>query len=570
MGVIRDAKSGEPNEATGTAAQRSTSALRPWFVILLVWATATAINLYKPVHLDDTAYLETAHAFLKSPLHPLSQTLNWADSAEPIHHLNQPPLWSVVMAVVMSVFGDSEIALHLTMSLFVGLALLLFHRLARIVAGERALPMTVLFGIGPALLPSQNLMTDVPMLALWLGFFLCLMRAEGPGAKAGWLYPLAALLATAACLTKYTSLPLPMIFVGMLIWRRRWRMLWLVLIPVAGLAAWSALNYLDYGTVHLLARPEGIQTKGIGYKTGSVLVRCLLWVIALGSVSPFVAIALGARWRREHSKRLWIVLTVLMVTTVAFGQLFIKGEGPLDSILRAVFLAAGVALLAEIARRRKGERTAPPPPADRDQRLVLGLWLLGAAAFVIFFSPFMAVRHVLPALPAVLLLLARQLRELPRIPALRTSLVLSAVLGISIAASDWAYANTFRSTVRTLQNDVHARSNVWVLGHWGLQWYAARAGFREYDRGRSVIEPGDVVYSPAFVHAQHLSDSDASRLRDKALFEIPSTPLTWIRTMGEGAGYYYFWWALPWKLTREPLVRWRILEMPVSAHALRD
>jgi hypothetical protein len=542
---------------------------RPWFVILLVWATATAINLCKPVYLDDTAYLETAHAFMKSPLHPLSQMLNWADSAEPIHHLNQPPLWSVVLAVVMSIFGDSEIALHVTMSLFVGLVLLLFHRLARVIVGERALALTVLFGLGPALLPSQNLMTDVPMLALWLGFFLCLMRAESPGARPGWRYLLAALLATAACLTKYTSLPLPVIFVGTLMWRRRWRMLWLALIPAVGLAVWSAFNFLDYGSVHLMARPEGIQTKGLGYKAGSVVVRCLLWVIGLGSVSPFVAVALGARWRRGHGQRLWIALVVLGVATVAFGQLFIQGEGPLDSLLRAVFLTAGVALLAEILRRRDSDRTTPPSAADRDQSFLLGLWLLGAASFVIFFSPFMAVRHILPALPAVLLLLARKFRDWSRIPALRTSIVLSAVLGVSIAASDWAYANAFRSTVKALQNNVHAKGNVWVLGHWGLQWYTSHAGFREYDRGRSIIEAGDLVYAPEFVHAQHLSDRDASRLVDKAVFELPATPLTWIRTMGEGAGYYYFWWALPWKLTRAPLVRWRILEMPAFPESFR-
>jgi 4-amino-4-deoxy-L-arabinose transferase-like glycosyltransferase len=66
------------------------------------------------------------------------------------------------------VLGKSEPALHLSFSLFTLLAAFCFFRMVEDVSPSRAGPLTVLFVLGPHLLPGQNLMTDVPMMALWL------------------------------------------------------------------------------------------------------------------------------------------------------------------------------------------------------------------------------------------------------------------------------------------------------------------------------------------------------------------------------------------------------------------
>jgi hypothetical protein len=142
-------------------------------------------------------------------------------------------------------------------------------------------------------------------------------------------------------------------------------------------------------------------------KVGSAIVRCVLWLVALGAVSPFCATALGARLRRRRTRWFWVVLSVIVLATFVFGRLVVKQEPALDSLLRALFLAAGIATMAEVLGglgRKESEINARD---EDDQRILLGLWLFGAALFVVFFSPFMAVRHLLPALPAVLLLLAR-------------------------------------------------------------------------------------------------------------------------------------------------------------------
>ena len=61
----------------------------PNAIIALFVLTAAAVNVTKPVHIDDTAYLEIAKAILHDPWHPLSQSINWGDTAAPIFEINQ-------------------------------------------------------------------------------------------------------------------------------------------------------------------------------------------------------------------------------------------------------------------------------------------------------------------------------------------------------------------------------------------------------------------------------------------------------------------------------------------------
>ena len=100
----------------------------------------------------------------------------------------------------------AELALHLVWILFSGAAIALFYALARRLTLPHPLLWTAVFCLGPAFLPAQNLMVDVPLTALWLAFFHALVR---PGSERPDRRPLlAALVAGFACLVKYTSLVL--------------------------------------------------------------------------------------------------------------------------------------------------------------------------------------------------------------------------------------------------------------------------------------------------------------------------------------------------------------------------
>ncbi len=98
-------------------AMRSLSRRREIGWLLLIWGVATALNVTKAYHIDDTAYLEVARAILADPLHPMSGQVNWGDFSEPIHQINQPPLLSYMLAGVFYCCGESELATHLLVCL---------------------------------------------------------------------------------------------------------------------------------------------------------------------------------------------------------------------------------------------------------------------------------------------------------------------------------------------------------------------------------------------------------------------------------------------------------------------
>ena len=144
---------------------------RAWVQLIALWAIVTAYNLFKPYHIDDTAYLEIARWISAHPLHPMQGLLNWNDFYEPIYNLNQPHLYFYLLALWGGAFGYSEPAMHALQSLSALACILLFHRLARVLVGPLALWATAIVVLGPAFIVEQNLMVDVPLLATWLAFF---------------------------------------------------------------------------------------------------------------------------------------------------------------------------------------------------------------------------------------------------------------------------------------------------------------------------------------------------------------------------------------------------------------
>src|ERR1700746_2357057 len=71
---------------------------REWVWLLVLWACATAYNLLKPYHMDDTVHLEIARWISTHPLHPMSGLVYWDGIKKPIYQLNQPPLYFYLLA----------------------------------------------------------------------------------------------------------------------------------------------------------------------------------------------------------------------------------------------------------------------------------------------------------------------------------------------------------------------------------------------------------------------------------------------------------------------------------------
>src|SRR5690242_10981912 len=454
-------------------------------------AVASAFTVTKAVHMDDAAHLFIARAILRDPVHASTAMLNWDKVPEPIHALNVPHLLMYVFAGALKL-GLPVQALHLVSAAFIVLSLCLVWRFAALVAPRHALWVTALVGLGPAFLPAGNLMVDVPTLAVWAGFFYCMALLEREDREArAWQ---ACAFVAAGCLIKYATVVLLPAFVLLAARRKSWRHLRALALPLAALLAWSGFTWFAYGGVHLFERAAELGEADEGLRTLVALSagRLPLWVVGLGALSPF-ALAFAGRGRG----RLLLICALAGAAIAAAGLLLplsdlpaFAGVNATDAALRGLFFANGLffALLARRAIREGGADTA-----------VLATWALSALLLAVFVAPFPAARHVMLALPALLLLVARAFP--PAAVARGAALAATAALGAALAISDWRKADVYREAARAIPTP----SRTWTVGHWGWQWYAAEAGLREYEPGQSRLAPGDLLVAPQGIHRQPIT-----------------------------------------------------------------
>ena len=462
----------------------------PWLGLL--WVLVTAYNLAKPFHIDDTAHLEIARWIAGHPLHPMSGMLNWSGVDEPIYDTNQPHLYFYLLAGWASLFGWSEIALHTLQSVFALACVVLFHRQARRFCPGVAVWLTALLVLGPAFVVEQNLMVDVPLLALWLLFFeLLLLHRDSPAQTRR--YVLAGFVCGAAILTKYSSLTLLPVLAASLLLERRVRQAWTVLIPVAVLAAWSAFNWWDYGGIHVLGRDDNhvglTQVAQFGF----------YWLLILGAVTPlgFLSATQASARLRRHERTVHVAVLaalVLLAVAVATGLL---GDRWSDRLLPAGF-ALNALLLAVVGVPAVVRLLRPvwrdPAALRRDPSIVLILlWFLGGTAFYLLFAPFIAVRHVLLVIPPVLLFFGLCFGAGLSRWAKGFGLGLTVLVAAGLCLGDWQFASFYKTSAAQVAASLPPTDRVWTSGHWGWQWYAEEAGMRQVNGAALDLREGDWV-----------------------------------------------------------------------------
>ncbi len=418
-------------------------------LMVILWLAATAYNLDKPHHIDDTSYLETAKWISQHPLSPMSGLVNWRDDPEPIHFMNQPPLYSYLLALQMSLFGESETSTHLLQSLFVLICIYGFYSLAELKAKKSAGLLTCFFILGPAFFVGQNLMVDVPLVSLWICFYYALLT---PAISSDFRrYLLAGIIASAALLVKYYSLTLiPALFLAIFL-KRRYRLLFLGFIPILTLLLWSIFNYIDYGGINILGRPRNPLSSAILFE------NTIAWTLCLGAITPF-SIWFAGRWIESLSPKLrmparigiLLIFALSVCLPIAFA-LNIVTEGQANAVLFILFIVNGTWPLV-MALSHLGKH-ATDLKSFRDEDILLFYWLFSGAAFIIFLAPFQATRHILPIMPPLLLILANTFQtQVSRTYAV-LSLLLTLSLSLLLGVSDWQCADVYRQSARALAED---------------------------------------------------------------------------------------------------------------------
>lgn len=527
-----------------------------WLVPFLCSLLGLALLLPKPLHIDDPFYLAIADQITRDPARPYSFVFNWWGTPQPAYATAlSPPLFSYWLALIVAAFGHSALALHLATWVFLVVASLATYSLARRFTASPGVA-TALVMLSPAVLPSCNVMLDIPALGLALAALAVHIHGEDSdraGARAA-----AALLAAAAVLTKYQAGAVCLLMAAYSLLQRRPRALLWQAIPASAFLGWMVFSDQVYGVPQLFAT-HPLQTGGLG-------ARAVAYVTAFGACAFLSPLALAARPRR----RVGFACVGLLIVAGAAGRALQVSQARAETF---VFLANGALwLLAAVwpAATRADART------ERQDARFLGGWALLFPAVGAVGAPFPALRHLLPSLPALVMLALRCASPRAATWQGRASLALclavTAGVGVGVALGDLQFARAYPLAARRVA-PLGPRGHVWYLGHWGWQYYADRAGLKQLSAAEDFLPPGDIVVAPQEPDVQPASPRLAARLERVSAFTVSG--LLPVRTMSKAAsaGFYASPPPLvPYAFSRVPLERfmvYRVRQYPVPSPARR-
>jgi hypothetical protein len=460
-------------------------------------------------HIDDPLYLRVAAHIGTQPLDPLGAPTFWHGvPARAFDDLYNPPLVSYLLAIPRSIAGDAEIAVHAFMAALAVLALLAWSRLAAHEGLDDR--VVLLLATSPVLLlAATSAMADVPFLLISLLGWTAARRGRdvpaGAWAAASWLTKYSgAMNVVAAMLTGPAA--------------RRMR----VLGTAALLAAvWCAWNLKTQGVLHALyaGRLQDWRVERLIGSTAS-------FVAALG-IAGAPALLMLVRWRRTT------LLSAALAGALGGGVVWSRTESLASAGVALVAFAGGAALLAAaaMAMRRSIARGEVFWPA------LFVLHGLFAALFVYFG----AARYVLPLLPPLLWLLARESElALTRAPRVALAVGLGARTSYGLALADAGYANVWRAAARKLP----ATERGFSTGRWGFDFYANRRGYRPLTP-REDLRPGDVLALPEGIDTVGPWPAQRARLRPLSALVLPSPRLRVMDAAVDAGLYSSAWGWLP-------------------------
>jgi hypothetical protein len=454
-------------------------------------------NAAKPLHIDDTATWIFARQIAAHPLDPYGFRMLWVERPEPAQEILHPLVLAYWLSPALRLVGERPFLWKLwLLPPCMALGAALFAILRRASPGcERPLLAFTLFS--PALLPSLNLMLDVPALALVLlalaVFALGTDRVEGTAgrwpnrrAQAALATLAAGALLALGAQTKYTGLVMVAVVAayGVVVARRRLLGVAAALIAAALFAAWEVYVAVQYGDSHFLLH---LASHSPSWADKLALVPSL--VGAFGTIAPglglLILLSLGASRRTLAAAGVAgaaaLAAIALCPESIAVWRQTGDPSGEAFALTFVVFLTLGIAVLVGLGAVSWRLLTTTATRLD----VFLVAWLALEAAGCLLLSPFPAARRVL-GLFVVGTIVAGRLASRNTGPdgarRMRGVLAFNAALAAVFFYVDLREARAQRDGVEEASHWIAAQAadvaapRVWYTGHWGVQYYAERAG----------------------------------------------------------------------------------------------
>jgi 4-amino-4-deoxy-L-arabinose transferase-like glycosyltransferase len=512
----------------------------------------------KAFHIDDPLFLKAANHIRSNPLDFYGFRVNWYGTEQPMWEVTKnPPLGSFFLALAAGLGGWSEIALHLAFLLPAVAAALGTLLLARRFCTRPVVATLAAIATPAFLVSSTNVMCDVLLVALWVWAIELWIRGLERGRPS--LLVLSGLLIALAALTKYFGVALvPLLFVDGLARTRRpgwWAAV--LLVPIVALAGYQIWTRNLYGR-GLLSDAAAYSTL-IRFRSGPVLSAKIVTGLSFagGCLAPVIFFAPWL-WR-ARTIALLSVCGVLLVVAARLGlpakTLGVTGAGSLVQLTLFGLAGAGVVALA-------AEDVWPRRDADS---ILLCLWIFGTLLFAVLFNWAVNARSLLPAAPALGILIARRLERRPSLlrggrllPA--APLAAATALSLAVAWADWRLADAGRTAAALLSASGNPVGTLWFEGHWGFQHYMEARGARALDWRRSHLGRGDRVAIP--IDNTNLVALPADAVVHCAVQDFPVLPFLATLSPPLRAGFYLDEWGpLPFAFGRVSPERYVLLDV---------
>lgn len=529
-------------------------------IFMLAFSLILPFHLTKPLHIDDPIYYENAVWIAKNPLLPLSTKYNWGGIQTTAFKGNHPFLWPAIIAILYKIFGENFIVLHFFSCLLAASLATFFWYCLKYT--NRHFPeifiLILLLILGPGILPGINIMPDIPLLAMLLFTLLCYIKWNVSN-KTVWLL-VGMLVSSIACLIKYTAIFTLLLPVVIAIYKKKARYLLLISIPIVIFILWSLWNIKEIGSIHLL------QTRHEIMDIWRIPRNFVDWFTGLGSISIFVLPIIISK--KIPKQKFILILCSIFCCVSMFIAVLLRAGNFLTALTISLFYGNGILvtlfagwIFIDLYLKYKEVRNIPFPA------LISFVLLVFSFVFVILTAPFMAIRHIILALPFLMILLCYGNYNFLTKKFLYTGFLPTIITGIMLAISDYKLAKIYPAVAFKIAGEFK-NCKVWFDGHSGWQFYALKAGLYQYDVLNTEFNTTDLLILPQIPDKQF----DPSFYKSKFAFEVftnitvKGSFFTIFRTMpfGYAGGYYAFSTAAntpPWTLQISPMENFSVFRI---------
>lgn len=529
-----------------------------YFLLLILILYLPFID--KAYHIDDSEFINMSGMIGWNPLHatPIDYQYNGMllKGALPPYEMTHPLLVPYLIKIFSALFGQSEVSLHLSFMIFVvmTLASLLLINRALFPEDNGSGKVAALFLLAaPAfLVNSQDLMTDVPTLALLLCSVACYCHFVETGR------PLSAYIGggflTLAAFTSYQSLLFSVILFIYLAAKRRVdiRSAVTLVLPWVMLFVWFLLVYQTHGIFPFFNRggeSSSVNVVSVGLSFQRLLVKFITFLSFTGSSLLFLVPAY-LFFARSIIRFLVIIVPSLVI--LFFTIPFVADYPLFPRLFLALLASLGFFALTEAffkcAEEYRNSRF-------KGRSLFLMTWIIICVVYTVAVYPWMAARYVLPILPPVIMILARGFTfsgTVKKKIVVAVAALLSVFFGFASAYSDYKYADSYRELAQALKQPA-SEGKVWFIGKWGMQYYLQKVGAHYLLADDNSPVRGDIVVIPDMPNFWTPSPSLQYRLVPFAQKKMISPlPLRLFNARSRAGFYTTNFGLLPFAISREP------------------